>query len=164
MLIHWKLFLPSLNNFNSNWSISSLTIRSSLTKLFHIAFKIAKSPDTPLIKKERSVLILWVGTFKGWSTCLFNGIVEFEIEWAVATTNWFISNISIADKTGFLQCATLQVKQLNPLSNDRLLSKYSHGALDWNSELGAINFMLCSTSFIWDAIFPCLLTLLITNT
>ena len=57
---------------------------------------------------------------------------------------------------GFLQCTTLQVKQLIPVSVDKVLSKYSQGALCWNSEYGAINFVWCNISLICGTLIPSL--------
>ena len=139
-----------MRGFNFSWPNLPLTLLRLFTNPVHIVFKIAKSPDVPLIKNDRSVLGLWVRTFKGSETWLFNGSVKVLIVWAVATTNPFISNISMAEMGGLWQCTTLQVKQITPVSVDNVWSKYSHGTLAWNSAYGAINFLLCNTSFIWD--------------
>ena len=110
-LIHWGFTSPSLKSFNSNFPSLPLILRWPFTKPLHFAFKIAKSPEVPLIKKEHSVFALWVGTFEGSAVCFLVGTVDGPIVWAVASTslvsNPWVCNISTTEMAGFLQCTTL---------------------------------------------------------
>ena len=86
ILIHWDFISPSLKSCNCNCPNLPLTLRWPFTKPLHIAFKTAKSPEVPLIKKERSIFALCVGALNGSASCSSVGIVDVPIVWAVATT------------------------------------------------------------------------------